>query len=223
MTGSRAGGRTARALARAGRGVGVLCRWKRAPSFDTTGLTVLPLGPQLWRRFCAVWRKDNKRQLPLATVVQALQECIGDRPGTPATIEADCRCSHYMPLPGVRSYDPSRRKFRPHRSLPQSRDSGGPLTVTSTDHALLAGVLSWSEGCANPNKVGVYTHVANYATWISACVAHTTKRSRLRRQPWTSIWPGCGARHRLRPSGPHYRTLVSVSAAGQFPAIGRSV
>jgi DNA-binding transcriptional LysR family regulator len=48
------------ALARTGRGVGVLCRWKRAPSFDTTGLAVLPLVPQWWRRFCAVWRQRQQ-------------------------------------------------------------------------------------------------------------------------------------------------------------------
>ncbi|MDH0863925.1 serine protease [Mitsuaria sp. GD03876] len=50
-------------------------------------------------------------------------------------------------------------------------DSGGPLTVSTASAPRLAGVVSWGDGCAKPNRVGIYTRVANYGSWIQACVA----------------------------------------------------
>ncbi len=50
-------------------------------------------------------------------------------------------------------------------------DSGGPLTVSTTTTPKLAGIVSWGDGCARPNKVGVYTRVANYVDWVQQCVS----------------------------------------------------
>lgn len=46
-------------------------------------------------------------------------------------------------------------------------DSGGPLLVPdgSGGH-MVAGIVSWGQGCARPNKYGIYTRVANFADWI---------------------------------------------------------
>jgi trypsin len=46
-------------------------------------------------------------------------------------------------------------------------DSGGPLYAKIGTSTYLAGVVSWGIGCARPNAPGVYTKVANYATWLS--------------------------------------------------------
>lgn len=46
-------------------------------------------------------------------------------------------------------------------------DSGGPLLIGTGANTMLAGVVSWGEGCARPNKYGVYSKVNTAFTWIN--------------------------------------------------------
>ena len=54
-------------------------------------------------------------------------------------------------------------------------DSGGPLIVPRGDGSwLLAGIVSFGNGCARPGFPGVYTRVSRYQTWIGQFVPINT-------------------------------------------------
>lgn len=45
-------------------------------------------------------------------------------------------------------------------------DSGGPLTIENRGRWVLAGIISWGDGCGRIGKYSVYTRVSIYSRWI---------------------------------------------------------
>ncbi|XP_068208277.1 trypsin-1-like [Palaemon carinicauda] len=51
---------------------------------------------------------------------------------------------------------------------PCTADMGSPLVCSDTGGSYLAGIVSWSHGCAHANTPGVYCEVSYYTDWIKS-------------------------------------------------------
>ncbi|KAL1423035.1 hypothetical protein MTO96_021425 [Rhipicephalus appendiculatus] len=47
-------------------------------------------------------------------------------------------------------------------------DSGGPAMQMHEGRVVLAGIVSWGEGCGRKGLPGVYTRVSQYLDWIES-------------------------------------------------------
>ena len=53
-------------------------------------------------------------------------------------------------------------------------DSGGPLVAAYQNQIYSIGVVSWGDGCARPNKYGVYAETYKFVDWINSKIGGTT-------------------------------------------------
>lgn len=95
-----------------------------------------------------------------------------------------------------------------------SGDSGGALTIQRSGATVVAGVVSWGNGCARAQFPGVYARVSTYASWI---------RDQISQEPWTSTTVRCSTtrcRHIIGSlaAGTGYEVrIAAVSTGGRGP------
>jgi secreted trypsin-like serine protease len=92
-------------------------------------------------------------------------------------------------------------------------DSGGPITVSVGGVRKLAGAVSWGNGCAEPNFVGLYARVSSFATYISQRISGTVTTL-------TSLTGLSGARNSFThrsvtvPSGARFLSVLVRGGSG---------
>lgn len=82
----------------------------------------------------------------------------------PIVSNADCNLSY----PGDIANDNICAGFQEGGRDSCQGDSGGPMIVTRPGEQVQVGIVSWGEGCALPNRYGVYARMSYLKSWVES-------------------------------------------------------